>query len=59
MNDWIAKTERVFELLGKIPADIHAIVLVAAGVLLCICNRKEEGQSLIVGGAAIFKGQSK
>ncbi len=53
---WVEKTEAVFELLGKIPADIHAIGLLVVGVVLSICGHKDIGEPLITSAAFIFKG---
>lgn len=54
----IDKLTKVFELLGKIPADVHALALILAGSLMTVCKQHDLGLSLVASGLAIFKGKS-
>ena len=55
-QDRVDKIRRVVEV--AMAAELHAFVLLAAGVGLVLCGHKDEG-SLVLGGAlGIFRGKS-
>jgi hypothetical protein len=52
---WSEKTEKAFELAGKVPQEIHALVMMGTGILLCLVGHKDIGEPLLTGGALIWK----
>jgi len=53
-DERIDKIQKVVDLAIK--ADIHAILMVGLGALMCLHGNKDEGQLVIGAGLAVFKG---
>jgi hypothetical protein len=53
-DGFLQAADRAVDILIK--AEIHALVLVGAGALICLHGNKEEGQLVIGAGLAVFRG---
>jgi hypothetical protein len=54
-NDTVSRLDQLFSVLWKY--EIHAFVLVVAGVVLCIAGIKDVGYALVTAGTTVFKGR--
>lgn len=55
MNNFIEQFDKLMTVLYKY--EVHAFVLVASGVTLCLAGIKDVGFSLVTAGTTIFKGK--
>jgi hypothetical protein len=54
---WDEKLDKIQKFVDlAIRADIHAILMVGLGALMCLHGNKDEGQLVIGAGLAVFKG---
>ncbi len=54
----IERIEKIVGVLGRVPADLCAVVIVLAGVVLAILGHHDEANLTIGGGLGIFKGRT-
>ena len=53
-DERIDKLQRLVDIAAK--AEVHAILMVAMGALMCLHGNKDEGQLVIGAGLAVFLG---
>lgn len=54
LENILDRANRIVDLFLKL--EVHALALVAIGALICLHGNKDEGQLVIGGGLAVFKG---
>lgn len=51
------KFQEFCDVAAKIPADVHAVLLVIIGSVLVCLHHSEQGMAIITAGTAIFRGK--
>ncbi len=55
-DDKIEKAQKIVDLLLK--CEVHALLLVGVGALMCLHGNQAEGQLVIGAGLAVFRGNN-